>query len=138
MKNLNEHEREIVRRNWLNAAVLVLAGVVLGLSTYFEKWFVPVVIVVSLIALWCGFICMMQTVKQSQWGYNPVKSLWIPVSVLGAVICFGALICSGFFAENIMKSLFYGGIPLIVPIFGWLLGMIMKTIRDTIIDMRYR
>ena len=138
MKNLNEHEREIVRRNWLNAAVLVLAGVVLGLSTYFEKWFLPVVIVVSLIALWCGFICMMQTVKQSQWGYNPVKSLWIPVSVFGAVICFGALICSGFFAENTMKSLCYGGIPLIVPILGWLLGMIMKAIRDTIIDMRYR
>lgn len=138
MKNVNDYEREIERRNWLLAAVLVLSGVFVGLSTYFEVLVTPAVVVASIVAVFCGFVCMMQTVKQSQWGYNPVKSLWIPVSVLGAVICFGALICSGFFAENIMKSLFYGGIPLIVPIFGWLLGMIMKTIRDTIIDMRYR
>lgn len=137
MKSFDEHEREIVRRNWLNAAVLVLAGVVLGLSTYFETWVIPTVIVVSLIALWCGFICMMQTINQSWWGYNPVESLWIPVSIFGAVICFCALICSEFFAENAMKSLFYGGIPLMLPILGWQLGVIVNAIREFVVYMRY-
>ena len=137
MKSFDEHEREIVRRNWLNAAVLVLAGVVLGLSTYFEKWFLPVVIVVSLIALWCGFICMMQTINQSWWGYNPGESLWIPLSVLGAVISFGSLICSEFFVENVMKSLFYGGIPLMVPIISWQLGEIVFSLREFVVYMRY-
>lgn len=138
MKNFNDHEKGIIRKNWMCATVLILTGVLVGLSNYFEVLVIPAAVVASIVALFCGFVCMMQTVKENQWGYNPVKSLWIPVSVFGAGICFGALICSGFSAENTMKSLFYGGIPLIVPILGWLLGMIMKAIRDTIIDMKYR
>lgn len=138
MKNLNEHEREIKRRNWMHAAVLVSSGIVLGLSTHYKMWVIPTAIVVSLIALWCGFVCMMQTINQSWWGWNPIESLWVPVSVFGAVICFGALICSEFFAENIMRSLFYGGIPLMAPILGWQLGVIVNAIREIAVYMRYR
>ena len=136
MKSFNEHEKDIRKTSLQWAGVLILAGVMLGFSTYFEKWVIPTVIVVSLIALWCGFICMMQTINQSWWGYNPVESLWIPLSVLGAVISFGSLICSEFFVENVMKSLFYGGIPLMVPIISWQLGEIVFSLRE--IQLKYR
>lgn len=138
MKNFNDHEKGIIRKNWMCATVLILTGVLVGLSNYFEVLVIPVAVVASIVALFCGFVCMMQTIHQSWWGYDPVESLWIPVSVFGAVIGFAALIFSEFLAEHAMKSLFFSAIPIMVPIIGWQLGLIANAFGEIASDMRFR